>query len=142
MGFKFVRVKRFGGFSNLAPEMVDLNLFKAPSSEGANSRLEALAVDQLAGIVWSECKEELEQRFTVRECVLGDIFEFDDELVLPPEGFECILPVRDVYEPFLVRIKLGKEPLQEGYGQVQPLQAVLAVHKRLKVIEGDLPCSL
>lgn len=86
--------------------MIDLNFLKAPSSKRANSRFKALAADLLAGVVWPEGKEELEQRLTVSERVLCDIFEFDDELVLPPEGFECILPVRYVDEPLLVRVKL------------------------------------
>lgn len=138
--FELSKLNQVALGGNLFPDVVGLDLFESATSQRAHRCLEALLGDVHLGC--AEGQEELEDGLTVGKHVLQGVFQLNQKLVVPDKLFECILPVVDVDETFLVRIKLRKEPLQQWHGQVESLQAILRLNERFEHFKWNLARTL
>lgn len=77
----------------------------------------------------AEVYEKVENTVATRKRRLHHVLKLNDELIWGIERFECISPVIDVHESFLMRIELGEKFLDQRLCQVEALEGVLAVQK-------------
>lgn len=70
------------------------------------------------------------------------VLKFNEQLVIPAEGSECICPVITVEVALLVRVKLREELLNEGDSQVEATESILLLQELLEVVEGNLSLAI